>query len=339
MKNLRDYIPEGTPNGTPGLQSALAALGIGEKLFCPRGQYWFWPPDDGTDYVAKRVGSFYMEGEGMGTMFFLSGGNSGSFPDNVDFLRIECSSPVQETGWGISNFFLRTDGHGRHAINIVCPPDPSGLSGCYISGLTLLQTTDSTLRAASLCYSVIEKCNIHSIDIVTSGDGVRIQNCVLSSVRYWGVDGAAGFVLRDNVIAGTGLLLDCQKAVNPSIVNNEFETPGGLPNTAGACLSFGTTNTLVMSPQIIGNSISVLPGTNNPVPIALNNTYFAYIDGGFMHVIEGYHILMGSKAVNTRIGRGTWYRRGGVDSDAPMIANKQASTKFLKLIYNPNDWF
>lgn len=57
-----------------------------------------------------------------------------------------------------------------------------------------------------------------------------------------------------------------------------------------------------------------------------------------MHILDGNHIVMNPKAVNTRIGRSTWYLKNGVSTDYPIIGNKQGSTKFVKLINTPDAW-
>jgi hypothetical protein len=300
-------VGNGVADDTAAIQAAIDATPYNGTLYLPAGSYK--GIGSGSD-IWHRSTPINIVGDGWVSCLFADA----SVPNTRDILRI--TATAAGPGWSFRDFQIGVGGaaRGRHALHFDTPT--ALVYNVSIRKLFIFPTaggksirTVGPTASGTLAYSQIEECNLESIELNGLGDNVGIENNTITSnagtnyaIYIQQVPGAANARIVGNVIA----TLDCQividSAVTPVIRDNEFETPIGVVNTGARLLWIRGTVSSITSPQILNNQVSVLPGTNNPIPIVIDNSDNPTIAGGRIFVVSGSHISIASGVTNVCIG-------------------------------------
>lgn len=325
----------GTTDDTSAIQAAINATPTGGTLKIPTGTYLI-------SSTLTRNTQINIVGDGQWQSIILMASTMTNVQDAFHFAPTGSSAIP---GWSLTGFAIKQQGvaAGRHGLFI----DSTGMSSSafiynfYINRVAILptgagQSINGNGNASNACYtySEISDCNLESISLTNAGDGVTIRNNVITAatgsnnaIYVLQVAGAAGLVIRDNVIAvlGASILLDT--CVCPSIMNNELETPVGITNVYGFMIDLrGTGGIGCLSPVLIGNGFSVLTGTGNPIPIRVQNSANAQIINGRMSIQTGSHITITASATDTVIGTSARWDVVGVFQGSPTLTDAGTRT-------------
>jgi len=179
-------------------------------------------------------------------------------------------------------------------------------------GNSIRVVNDPSTTSGGIAYSRIAESNLESIYFDTVGDGLNVEDNVIGAaganigVRVSFVAGAGGFFLHNNVITALSCIVCIVNGNGVVLSQNYLETPAGQTNTYGFVMDINTGGGTMLSPQLVGNQISVITGTGNPIPVRIrtgvDNARLA--DKHYVNA-TGTHVQVDSGAANTRFDRNT----------------------------------
>lgn len=251
---------------TAAIQLALNTVPAHGTLYFPEG---FYKIIGAGSAALTRSTPINLVGDGQkaSSLFF-----DASVPNTRDMLVITAAS--SDFGFHIHDMGFLAGGLGRDMVVI----DGGGVSFFFYQVHmhdVFISESDAgvSLKLNGVAYSTIERNNLESILIENGGDGLIIRENIIGSptsgnhcIEASFVAGAGGFVVTTNVLAGIAAHVLLHDAVGAVISFNELETPVGVPNTHGVLLDIGDTGQ-VLQTLLLGNGISILAGTSDPMPI------------------------------------------------------------------------
>lgn len=177
--------------------------------------------------------------------------------------------------------------------------------------------------------------------INTSGSQSGVHTAILGNPGIYSsqVLGAAGLqIIGNNIAAYYGHII-IDSGVAPMLRDNELETPTGINNPYGSQLhvkgAVGALSSLsVSAPQIVGNAISTLTSSGDPIPILLGNTTNASITGGRLAVMTGAHISIGAASDATVMDATTQYTTNFVIGGST-VTNNGTNTAWNQIFSSP----
>lgn len=321
-------LGDSSTDDTAAIQDALDTVPAGATLFFPEGLYIIL--GSGSSALTRTL-PINIVGAGFGSTGFST---HASFPNTRDVLTFNSSlTPYQ--GIHISDFGFYMQSRGRNGL-VIDASSGNLIHGVHIHDCYFTEPNASQAIKfnGNVAYSTIERCNVAGILLESTGDGVTIRENVIGGAKHCieasFTQGAGGFVVLGNVIAGTaGHVVIRDFASGPVIAFNEFETPISVANTHGFLVDIGSTNspvTATLGVVLLRNQYSVLSGTSNPIPIRIRSgVERALIQEARLFNQSGVHIQIDSGATDAKVDDNV-LAYTGVNSVKVSVSNSGART-------------
>jgi hypothetical protein len=332
--NVKDFgaTGNGSTDDTSAIQAAINATPYGGTLYIPAGRYKLI--GSGATILSRNT-PINIFGDGMASTVLAA---ANTVPNTRDWLTFDATATG--LGWSVRGLCFG-DGaslFGRHHIRFTT-------SGGFAYNIVIADNffvenpNGHNIKAESgaIAFSQIIRNNLASINLISPGDNVAIQDNIITSVnsvsqRYGifanPVAGAADLRIVGNVLATRNGAIVLDSGTTPIIRDNEFETPVGLVNPDGFVVYLRGATSAIMNPILINNQYSVLTGTGDPVPIHIGDCDNAIIKDSRIFNSTGNHILIDATANRTYIDPLITCALGVSFPVPPTVANAGANTSF-----------